>query len=73
MEQLKGISKHIGTSDELPLNGESVVDMSKLLLEMADELQSANNEARENLSKIKNDLDKSDEGLSRLFESLLPK
>lgn len=47
--------------------------MSKLLLEMAEELQSANGDARQKLEQMNVELGKSDEGLSRLFESLSPK
>lgn len=73
IEQLKGISKRLSASDELPLDGESVVDMSKLLLEMADDLKSTNDDTRQKLEQMNAELDKSDEGLSKLFESLSQK
>lgn len=69
-EQLKTLTARIGSTGETLITGESVAEMSKSLFSIADELKSVNSKAKEDLGKMREQIDQSDANLQELFNQL---
>lgn len=69
-EHLKKLTGRISQSEDMPINGESVVAMSKDILSIATELKNVNSKAKKDLENMEEQLRQSDESLAELFNML---
>ncbi len=68
--QLKELTDRISGSEGMPVNAQSVVDMSKDIISIAEELKNVNAKARDDLHSMEEQIKQSDENLAMLFEML---
>ena len=69
-EHLKKLTGRLSESDNMPINGESVVAMSKDILSIATELKQVNSKAKKDLRDMEEQLKQSDASLTVLFNML---
>lgn len=68
--QLKSITAKLSGSGDMQITGESVVQMSKDILSVAQEMKKANQDARAELSKMESEISKSEATLEELFTEI---
>lgn len=68
--QLKELTDRISGTDGMAVNAQSVVDMSKDIISIAEELRSLNGKARSDLKNMEAQIEQSDASLAELFKML---
>ena len=69
-EQLKDLTARIGENSDMPIDTTSVTEMSKSILEIAEEIKKVNSQAKAELGEMEKKLQESDESLAMLFNKL---
>ncbi|MBO5143422.1 MAG: toxic anion resistance protein [Clostridia bacterium] len=68
--QLNELTARISSNDGMAINVESVVDMSKDILSIAEQLKKVNSEAKEKVASMEDQIKQSDASLTELFNML---